>query len=380
MFLSSCNSLKSEWASLTKKGEGDPSNAAADSTAQPGLFSVPKQQWEHLQIVAAKAESWPLSIETTGTVDLDNDHTAPAITQVSGPITRIVADVGTSVKAGDPLLYVSSPDLVNAISLYRKAQNRQDANQRILDRQKELLDHGAIAAKDFESVEADYNDSVTDVETAVQSLRIFGIGEQEIAEADQQGKTISGEMAVRAPISGTIVQKLVSPGQLIQAGSTACFMVSDLSTVWVLGHIFDRDLENVHVGDSASESNPDLRLNFQGTISYIGAFTDPATRTTPVRIVTPNPSGILKKDMFVSAVIAPNIRKTVLMLPVAAVLRDAQNEPVVYVENMPGQFAQRSVTIGEQRKNDIEIASGLRAGERVVGDGSLFLQFANNSQ
>jgi cobalt-zinc-cadmium efflux system membrane fusion protein len=172
----------------------------------------------------------------------------------------------------------------------------------------------------------------------------------------------------------------VTPGQLIQAGTTPCFMISELSTVWVQGHIFDRDLTNIHVGDPVKETNPDLHMAFEGTVSYIGAFTDPATRTTPVRIVTQNPAGLLKKDMFVNASIEPEIQKTVLMLPISAVLRDAQNEPIVYVESETGKFAQRSVTIGEQRKDHVEIVSGLRVGEKVVGDGSLFLQFANNSQ
>ncbi len=96
--------------------------------------------------------------------------------------------------------------------------------------------------------------------------------------------------------------------------------------------------------------------------------------------MTRNSQGLLKKDMFVNAVIQPNLRKTVLMLPVSSVLRDAQNEPIVYVESEAGKFAQRSVAVGEQQKDHVEIVSGVQAGERVVGDGSLFLQFANNSQ
>jgi cobalt-zinc-cadmium efflux system membrane fusion protein len=387
LLVGSCNSVKSAWNAVKSKAVNvetkveDKTAPAQPETGQPAsLFTVSKEQLKHLQIVSVKQESWQLSIETTGTVDLNNDRTAQAITQVGGPISRILVDVGSIVKEGDPLLYVSSPDLVNAISAYRKARNQEDAKKRIVDRQKELMDHGAIAVKDYESALADYNDSVTDVETAVLALRIFGITEQEISQADQQGKTISKEMAVRAPIAGTIVQKLVTPGQLIQAGTTPCFMISELSTVWVQGHIFDRDLTNIHVGDPVKETNPDLHMAFEGTVSYIGAFTDPATRTTPVRIVTQNPAGLLKKDMFVNASIEPEIQKTVLMLPISAVLRDAQNEPIVYVESETGKFAQRSVTIGEQRKDHVEIVSGLRVGEKVVGDGSLFLQFANNSQ
>ncbi len=144
------------------------------------------------------------------------------------------------------------------------------------------MDRGAVAVKDYESVVADYNDSVTDVETAAQALRIFGITEQEIAQADQQGKTISKELAVRAPIAGTIVQKLVTPGQLIQAGSTSCFMISELSTVWVLGHVFDRDLTNIHVGDPLQRRTPI-------SISHLKAWF-PISAHSPIRRLEPRRS------------------------------------------------------------------------------------------
>ena len=108
---------------------------------------------------------------------------------------------------------------------------------------------------------------------------------------------------MRSPISGIIVQKLVTPGLVIQAGTTACFTISDISTVWVQGHIYDRDLESVRVGDAVEETDSSFQKTFHGTVSYIEALIDPATRTTPVRIVTQNPEGLLKKDMFVDAVI-----------------------------------------------------------------------------
>ncbi len=114
---------------------------------------------------------------------------------------------------------------------------------------KEMLDHGVVATKDYESSVADYNDAATDVQNSLQPLRIFGITAQEIDQAEQQGASISTELAVRSPISGVIVQKLISPGMLIQAGQTVCFQISDVSTVWVQGHIFDRDLPSVRNGD-----------------------------------------------------------------------------------------------------------------------------------
>jgi cobalt-zinc-cadmium efflux system membrane fusion protein len=185
---------------------------------------------------------------------------------------------------------------------------------------------------------------------------------------------------VRSPITGIIVQKLVSPGQVIQAGQTACFMISDVSTVWVQGHVFDRDLPNVRIGDSVEETNGALGRVFHGTVSYIGSFLDPNTRTTPVRIVTHNPGSILKKDMFVDAVIHTGSQGNTVVVPVSAVLRDDKNEPIVYVQAEPGKFAQRQVAIGGQQNGLIAITSGLQGGETVVSDGGLFLQFAGTIQ
>ena len=361
-----------------KKVQGQSTEAAAAN--KPALFSVPPDQMAHLRVVPVETHNWQIAVQTTGTVDWDADHTTQAITQVNGPITRILVDTGARVNAGEPLLYVSSPDVVNALSTYRKALNRQIFNKRIVDREKDLFDRGAVALKDLESAQADYNDALTDVQNSLQPLKIFGITAQEIDQAEKQGSTISTELAVRSPISGVVVQKMVSPGMLVQAGSTVCFAISDVNSVWVQGHIFDRDLPLVRVGDPVTESNPAADRQFRGIVKYIGSFLDPNTRTTPVRIVTQNPEGILKKDMFVDATISTSTRSNILAVPVSAVLRDDKNEPIVYVQAEPGKFAQRSVTIGMQQDGMIAVTGGLQRGEQVLADGSLFVQFATSIQ
>lgn len=356
------------------------SKSDAARPVEPGMFTLSADQLGHVKTVVVAKTTWAVAVHTTGTVDWDADHTTQAITQVNGPITRLMVDTGTPVKRGDPLLYVSSPDISTAVSAYRKARNRESFNKRIVDRTKELLDHGAVALKDYESSEADLNDAMTDVQNSLQALRIFGIDPQEIARAEQQGTAIATELAVRSPLTGVIVQRLVSPGQVIQAGQTACFTVSDISTVWVQGHVFDRDLPTVRIGDAVQETNPSLGRSFQGTLSYIGSIVDPNTRTTPVRIVTRNPGGMLKKDMFVDAVIHTGSQGNTIVVPVSAVLRDDKNEPIVYVQVEPGKFAQRQVTIDGQQNGLIAITSGLRVGETVVSDGGLFLQFSGSIQ
>lgn len=358
----------------------NPETAERNSEAEePGLFEVAPDQLAHLKLAKVTRTSWPVAIHTTGTVDWDADHTTQAITQVNGPISRILVDTGAQVSQGQPLLYVSSPDVAAAVSTYRKARNREILSKRIVDRTKDLLDHGSVAQKDYENAMADYNDASTDVQTSLQTLKIFGITSAEIDQAERQGSTIGTELAVRSPIAGMVVQKLVSPGMLIQAGSTVCFTVSAVGTVWVQGHIFDRDLPGVRVGDAVEETNSSFDGVFHGKIAYIGASVDPATRTTPVRIVTQNPKGLLKKDMFVEAVIHTSTRGNILVVPVSAVLRDDNNEPLVYVRVHPGDFAQRQVRTGPEQNGFVAVTSGLNEGEEIVAEGGLFLQFANRT-
>ncbi len=237
--LCSCN--------LSKK---TPVAAAAPEADEASLFEVSQKQLPQLKIVEVRKTSWSSTVRTTGTVDWDADHTTQAITQVNGPISRLLVDLGTRVDVKQQLLYVSSPDVAGAISTYKKATNRLEYSKRTLDRSKDLLDHKVIAMKDLETAEQDYNDAGAEVQNDLQALKIFGVTQQEIDDAQHQGVAINPQLAVRSPIAGIIVQKLVTPGLVIQAGMTACFTISDNSTVWVQGHIYDRDLEAVRVGDA----------------------------------------------------------------------------------------------------------------------------------
>ena len=255
-----------------------------------------------------------------------------------------------------------------------------DLAQRTLDRSTDLLAHKAISPRDMENAQADYNDASTDLQTALQALKIYGVTSDDIAEAERQNVAIRPELVMRAPIAGTIVQKLVLPGQFIQAGTTVCFMISNTNTVWVQGHVYDKDLASIHVGDKVDERNSSFPQTFHGTVSYIGDMLDPATRTTPVRIVTQNIDGLLKKDIFLDLVIHDKSTRDVLAAPTAAVLYDEQNFPFVYLQTGPGQFAERRVTLGPQRDDETQVTAGLNAGDMVVADGSVFLQFAAANQ
>jgi cobalt-zinc-cadmium efflux system membrane fusion protein len=352
---------------------------SADGSAA-SYFSLPAAQLAHLTIAPVRTATWSTTVRTTGTVDWDNDHTTQAITQVSGPIARIVVDTGARVKVGDPLLYVASADVASATSTYRKAKNRLELASHVLERDRDLLEHKAISQRDLEASQADYNDAATDVQAALETLRVYGVTKDQLVQAERQDTTIQPELAMRAPLAGTIVQKLVLPGQFIEAGTTVAFVISNTATLWVQGHLHEKDLASVHVGDQVDVRNSSLPHEYHGVVSYIGDVIDPATRTTPVRIVTRNADGLLKKDLFVDVVIHDRTTKNVLVVPTTAILYDEQNFPFVYVQVQPGRFAQRLVTTGGQQDGSTEISSGLHAGEPIVTEGSVFLQFATTYQ
>jgi membrane fusion protein, heavy metal efflux system len=370
-FVSASCSTRTVSADLTVRSE---------SPEIPGLFRVPENQLPNLKIEAPRREIWASTVRTTGTVDWDGDHTTLAISRASGPVTKILVDTGSRVQEGDVLLYVASSDITNALAVFRKAQNHMDFETRTLERNRDLLEHKAIAQKDLESVQSDYNDASTDLQNALQTLRTFGITEHEIEETQHQGAIINPELALRAPISGVVVQKLVFPGQLVQAGNSVCFAISDVSKVWIQGHIYEKDLTSLRVGDPVESTNSALPGAFRGSIAYIGSMLDPSTRTTPVRIVTENPNGMLRKDLFVDLTIHTGNRRNVLTVPTSAVLYDADNMPFVYVRTDGTGFAQRMVALGGEQNERMEIVNGLKDGENVVSQGGVFLQFANTFQ
>ena len=169
-------------------------------------------------------------------------------------------------------------------------------------------------------------------------------------------------------------------GRWCKPGSTQAFTISDMSTVWVLANIYQADLASVKVGDDVLVQTDAYPDTFHGKISYVSAALDPNTRTLQARIVVDNPGEKLKKDMYCTVSVSAGSIANAISVPDAAVLRDDENEPFVYVATGSNQFGRRPVQIGESLNGQTRVLSGLSAGDKVVGSGSLFLQFANSLQ
>jgi cobalt-zinc-cadmium efflux system membrane fusion protein len=324
------------------------------------------------------ASSFRRSVETTGAVAFDADQATQVLAPISGPVLRLLASLGAHVRVGETLATVASPDFAAAVSAYRKGEAASRNARRIADRDSQLFENGAIARRDLEQAETDAVSAEADRDSALQQLRALGLSEAALEDI-RQGRTVAtAGGAIRSPIDGTVVERLITPGQLLQAGTTPCFTVADLSTVWVLANIFESKLPLVAVGDPAEITTAASPEAFPGTVDYIAALVDPSTRAISVRIVVGNPKRVLKKDMYVRIAIRSKGDSSGLLLPVSAVLRDDEKLPFVYVQNADGSFGRRRVTLGSQVGERYEIREGLHAAERVVADGGLFMQFAES--
>jgi cobalt-zinc-cadmium efflux system membrane fusion protein len=295
---------------------------------------------------------------------------------VSGPVSRVVVIPGEKVHQGQPMLYVASPDYSQLRTNYLKAKDAYSLAQKTYVRSQDLYQHHAIAVKDLEQAESAEVQAGGDLASAEAALKVMGVTDPDaVAKAPS-----SYEVPVRAPIGGEVVEQLVSAGQLLQPGNTQCFTISDTGTVWVLVNAYQKDLPYVRVGDTVTIQTDAYPDSFRGRISYVAASLDPNTRTLPARIETLNPGEKLKKDMYVTATVQAGKIQNAIAVPDSAVLRDSENEPFVYAEVSANQFGRRSVTLGESLQGQTQITAGVQPGDHVIGDGSLFLQFANSLQ
>ena len=352
------------------------SSSGQNPTSQSELFTVAPEQMSHIHIITVSPVRLDRMLRLTGAVAYNAFQTTPVISQAGGPVSRIVVSPGDHVRSGQPMLYVTSPDYSLQSAAFMKARTAFDLADKSFKRADDLYAHHAIAEKDLQQAESDRSQAQADLEALSAALRILGISDPN----SLAGHALSPEVPLLAPIEGEVVERLVSPGQLLQPGATQCFTISDMSSVWVLVNVYEKDLADVRVGDSVAVQSDAYPEVFRGKISYVGPALDPNTRTAQARIVTPNPGQRLKKDMYVAAIVSAGSIPNALALPDAAVLRDTENLPFVYVETGANQFARRQVSLGFSGAGQTQITDGLKAGEHVVDDGGIFLQFQNSLQ
>jgi cobalt-zinc-cadmium efflux system membrane fusion protein len=351
-------------------GCGKSENAPGSSVSNVTLTA---EQRHNITVTTATAGRFRKTVDTTGIVDFDNDQATAMLAPFSGTVARLLVEPGQAVRKGDALAQVVSPDYASAVSTYRKALVTARNTRRLADLDKDLLTHQGVSTKEAEQAETDAASAEADRDAGLQALQSLGVEPGVIRDTQEGKNTAAVEGVIRSPISGTVVEKLVQPGQLLQASTTPVFTIADLSRVWVMAHVFDTDLGAVHLNDTAQITGAGRTL--QGRVDNIAAEVDPNTRAVAVRIVVDNPGDFLKRQMYVQVRIEDRQETQGLLVPVSAVLRDDENLPYVYVEQADGSFARAHVTLGYRSGDRYSILAGIRLGQRIVTDGALFLQF-----
>jgi len=349
----------------------------APQAATEGLKNVTltEAQRGNLHLYPVAPATFHKVIDATGVVDFDNDQATGVLAPFSGPVSRLLVSLGQQVKKGEPLAAVDSPDFAAAIDAYRKALATARTDRKLADLDKDLIEHHGIAQREATQAETDAVNAESDRDAALLALVSLSVSPEAIKDI-QEGRPVSHvEAMIRAPIAGTVVEKLITPGELLQAGTTSAFTVADLSRVWVMAQIFGSDLGEVRVGDSAAVETGVGSKSFSGKVDNIAALVDPDTRAVAVRIVVEIPGDLLKKQMYVHVQIRASEESTGLLAPVSAILRDDENLPFVYVAVSDGSFARQHVTLSYRTGDQYEISSGLKAGDRIVIEGGLFVQF-----
>jgi cobalt-zinc-cadmium efflux system membrane fusion protein len=323
---------------------------------------------ERFQLAKAVPHTAAPELRVTGTVNPDISRNVPVISLASGRVTEINARLGDTVTKGQLLLKVQSADISGAYNDYQQAIADEDLARKQFERSKQLYEKGAIAQKDLEVAESAETKALVTIKTTTEHLRVLGVDPNHPSPI----------VEITAPVSGVITDQQVTNAAGVQGlGAPSPFTISDLTHVWIICDVFENDLVDVHLGETA-----DIRLNaypnrvLTGTISNIGPILDPNIRTAKVRVEVPNP-GLMRPAMFVTATFHGRRKETRAAVPATAILH-LHDRDWVYIPIGGKQFRRVEVAGGDMVPGGLqEVTSGIAAGQQVVANA---LEFQNTVQ
>jgi cobalt-zinc-cadmium efflux system membrane fusion protein len=345
------------------------------SSTTPHNVTLTKEQQKSIHVVIAEPTKYRTTITTTGVVDFDHDRATDVLAPFAGAVTKVLVTLGEDVKKGQALAMVDSPDFTVAAGAYRKALLAAKAADAVAANDRDLYAHQAISERENAQAQAEAASADADRDAALQTLVALHVDPKALADIRAGKPAAHGQAVIRAPISGTVVEKSIAPGQTLAAGTTPAFVIADTSRMWVMAQVFGDDVARVQTGDAATILAGNGAKPIDGTVTNVGAVVEPDTRSVHARVNVDNPGGVLKKQMYVTVRIQSHDEHTGLLVPVSAVLRDDENLPFVYLVEKDGGYARRSVSLGARVDDRYVIPEGLHAGDKVVADGSIFLQF-----
>ena len=366
---------------------GSGSEASSSGTApRPGevLISLDAERLSNARIktelasVGEAAEAGTGGLRTTGTVQTNAYKEVPVFPIAGGIVREVNAELGDRVKRGQKLAVIFSTELADAQADYLKMQAEIERHHQHYRRTVELVEIGAASREELEEATAELKMEEAGLSAMKQRLTLLGLNEKQILAmaSPEQQKPLVG---VEAPLSGVVLARSVNTGEVVMTGKEL-FRVADLSSVWVIGQIFERDFAVVRVGTRAvvtTEAYPGR--SFAGRVAYIDPRVEPQTRTAQVRIELANPREMLRLGMFVDvsfggdAVVRAG-SAAVVMVPSAAVQEIAGKQVVFVAADRPGVFIQREVAAGPESNGLAPIYQGLSGGESVVSEGSFLLR------
>ncbi|HEX4346878.1 MAG TPA: efflux RND transporter periplasmic adaptor subunit [Vicinamibacterales bacterium] len=362
-------------AGLSCAACGRPS-AAAESTAPaaeaakpagPKPVVVDPTTRSTIKTLALANHDQSSTLTIAGKVQFDEDRVARVLAPLPGQIVDLHVKVGDAVRKGQPLCVIGSRDVSAAVGDHLQSHKDLDLAEKTLTMTQDLFDHQAASKIALQQAESDVAKARSRVAQNEESLRVLGL-------SDIENATATGRVVLPSPLSGTVIERKVTEGQFVQTDSTPIITIADLSTVWVIGDIFERDLHLVALGRPATISVTAYPgEQFLGRIDYISDVIDPVTRTAKVRIAVPNPHARLKVEMFATISLGVGEPETVLTVPSSAAFIDA-GQTWVYIAAGKNAFVRKAATLGPDDNGQRRVLGGVKAGDEVVIDGGLLLR------
>jgi cobalt-zinc-cadmium efflux system membrane fusion protein len=312
-----------------------------------------------------------------GTV-IPNQHALAEITTlVRGRVVDVYADLGQQVKSGDLLAMLYSGDLGIAQSAYLKANARLYVAERSYERAQMLLAEKVIGLAEAQKRRGEMLSLRAEKREAHDRLELYGMSDDQIRRLERDEKILS-YVPIMAPFDGRVIARNLTKGEVVET-TEKLFTVADLSEVWVLANIPEKDIPYIHQDSASVRQSVEVLVNaypnqiFHGTITYVGDVLDVATRTMNLRLELPNKDKKLKPEMFATIRIYSEPEPNTLAVPEAAVQRD-RDRRFVFVQQDAQSFEARDVALGESNGQDVKITDGLREGEQVVVKGAFVLK------
>jgi membrane fusion protein, heavy metal efflux system len=341
--------------------------APAPNSGRSGLV-VDARMLESIKVAAVQPRDVPTKLTIAGKVQFDEDRVSRLLAPVAGQVVDLHAKLGDVVRKGQRLCAISSREATAAIGEHVESHKDLDLAEKNMAMTEDLFAHEAASRMALQQAENDLAKSRSRVARNDEALRLLGLRD----EAEMAAFT--GRVPITSPIAGTVIDRKVTDGQFVQSDSTPIVTIADLSTVWIVADVFERDLRAVKTGGSAAVTTAAYPgETFLGSVSYISDSIDPATRAAKIRVAVPNPGGRLKPEMFAN--VALDLAETVraITVPPRSVFIE-NGRSFVYVEVGGGRFERRGVELAAAAGADPRVVSGLQPGDRIVVDGALLLR------